>query len=86
MVRPPGSREIDGNPVDHFLGRLLDRPGHGLRERTQGEIGLSGMLLDQAQSANERPAEAQLADREILNGPSCLGPVVSVDRDAHLPH
>ena len=48
-------------------------------------VDLGGGPFDQAKDTDERPGEAQTADRKILRGPKGLDPVVGLGGDFFLP-
>jgi hypothetical protein len=55
-------------------------------ESAQFLVGQRGVLLDQAQRADEGARETQVADGKILHGPRRLRAIIGAGGDLHRPH
>ena len=76
--------EVRVQVAAHHLRRGRgDRLGAPFVEQAKFEVDLGGLLLDQAQGAQERAREGQPGDREILDGAGGLRSVEGVGGNRH---
>ena len=81
-------------PLGHFAARLPERLHLLGREWAAPRAGQLPQLavsrgrgqLHQPQGVNQRGGQSPTGDRKILDGPLRLGAVISLGRDAHVPH
>src|SRR3989454_10709730 len=71
--------------VHHFLTRLDTRLADLVVEQAEFHVRLGARHLDQAESVDEPPAEADSADREVFDRSLSLDPPVCVFWDFDLP-
>ncbi len=83
-----GLEDVEGevrieSAAGQFRGRGGDRLGPPLVEQAEFQVDPGGLLLDQAEGAQERAREGQAGDREILDGAGGLRAVEGVGGDRH---
>ena len=72
--------------VDDFVCGLLKQADRAIVQKFELVVHLGGGPLDQSQRGDEPPAETEIGDREIFDGPGGLCAVVSVGRHLHFTH
>src|SRR3989442_6446868 len=72
-------------PVHHLLARLDDRFADLVVEQSEFHVRLGARHLDEAEGVDEPPAEADSADREVLDRSLRLDPPIRVFWDFDLP-